>query len=153
MAFNTEDLYFNPNKTVVFVKFREALYNQYSHVHFLYRKSESKRLYANFHFEIGRSENETNKIISYNLAFETNEINRNDKFELIKSPRSIFYKKRCLNEATTYLNNMKNHFENDYNLTTKNIILEDIENFNKEINDELFEQHFFQSKLMITGIY
>ena len=152
VLFNTEDLYFLPHKTVLYVKFKEYLYNQYNNVHFLYRKSETKRLYANLKLEIGPPEDEPNKIFTYNLVFENNEINRNDKFELIKNPRSFFYKKRYLNEAETYLNNMKSDFENDYNLTTKDIILEEIKNFNKEIDDELFEQFFIQSKFIIIRI-
>ena len=44
---------------------------------------------------------------------------------LIKNPMSLFYKSINLNDATSYLNEMKSKFKELTNRTTREILIED----------------------------
>lgn len=88
------------------------------------------------------SSNNTQNVL---VNFEITELERYDHFEYLKNPRSLFYKTLNLNDPTTYLGNLKRNFKDLTNLTTRNIPLDDQEDyFNIEIDDELFSQFYMQ---------
>ena len=149
VLFNEVDFLFSSDKFVLAVHFRRDLYKQYKFVYFSYRDTESRRFYATYKFKIGHFEkNQTKKLYKYRLNFETFEIEQNDRFEFIKKPLNLFYKTININDATNYLNKMKETFERDYNLTTNKILLSNFEteNLKREMDNELFEQFNMQSK-------
>ena len=148
VLFNETDFLFASNLFVLAVHFRRELYKQFGFVRFYYREKESRRLCANYKFKIGHSKTNTTKLYKYRLNFETFEIEKNDRFELIKNPLNLFYKTININDVTNYLNEMKQTFESDYNLTTDKILLSNFEteNLKREIDNELFKQFNLQSK-------
>lgn len=134
-----------PGKFVLNIHFSEMVYNRTNFVYFAYRQSTSK-LFSGFHkFQLMNLTNET-IYYGYPVTFEQLDIERNDRFELFKNPKSLFYKTIKVNDAADYLQEMKKNFEEEFNLTTRNIILlnEETDDFKREIDDELFEQFYLQ---------
>ena len=86
---------------------------------------------------------ESSKKNIYTINQERFEIIRDDKFNLIKNPLSLFYGENDLNDADKYLNKLMNYFTNKFSLQTTNLPIE-TPNFSDEIDDDLFEQYYLQ---------
>ena len=155
VLFNEDDFLFASNKFVLAIHFRRELYKQFEFVLFSYRETESRRLCETYKYKIGHSKTNSTKLYKYRLNFETIEIERNDRFELIKNPLNLFYKTININDVTNYLNKMKESFESNYNLTTNKILLSNFEtqNLKREIDNELFKQFELQGKLFLVSIF
>ena len=80
--------------------------------------------------------------------FEQLNIKREDRYEWLKSPLSLFQDVSKLSDATLYLDELKQKFKTNYKLNTKDIILEkdETDDFDDEINDQLFEQFYDQKQ-------
>ena len=93
-----------------------------------------------------KTENEVNENLKlkYQIRQELLEISRNDRFEYIKQPFSLFYsKKNDLMDATSYLEKIQYEFQTNYNLTSLLMLLTE-KDFKYEIEDRLFKQFYLQ---------
>ena len=113
---------------------------------FLCRQSGSKQFKDIFVYDIGRSASFPDHYHSYQIEFEQLEIERNDQFEFLKRPLSLFYETVALNDVTRYLHEIKQKFTNQYGLISREILVEDERDFALEQNDELFNQFILQKQ-------
>ena len=69
-----------------------------------------------------------------------------DRFQILKKPQRLFYRKEDIFDQDTYLENLKRKFTGQYGLTTKSIpLLEGAADFERyPISEPLFEQFYLQ---------
>ena len=140
--FKVEDFYFKANKLVLYVFLNDFIKRQHAFVYFLYREKESKQIGGSFLYEIRNSFKSCYLKYAYDIEFQLIKIEREDKFELLKNPSSLFYGTTAINDASKYLETMKQKFKNEHGLTSLDTILDD--EFKLEIDDLLFKQFYLQ---------
>ena len=139
--FKEEDFYFNANKLVLDVNLNDFIYRQHSFIYFLYRETESKQIGGSYLYKIGNPPKYKYRKYTYEIEFQLIKIKREDKFEFLKNPVSLFFETSAINDATNYLETMKQKFKNKYKLASRDTILDD---FKLEIDDLLFKQFYLQ---------
>ena len=140
-SFKEEDFYFRDHKVVLFVYLNDDIYGQHHSAYFLYRDRESKQIGGSYFFRIGKPPEEIYYKYAYDIELQFIKIEREDKFELLKNPSSLFYGTIAINDATNYLETMKQKFKNKYGLASRDTLLDD---FKLEIDDLLFKQFYLQ---------
>ena len=141
IKFNQEDFYITRLKNIVEIHFNKIFVSYFDHFYFLYRKSDSLQLSDIIEYRIERRRD--GSYIIYEIDFESIEVEREDKFELLKNPMSLFRGKVNLNDVTDYLQKIKLNFKKLTNRTTRNIFLKK-NNLNLEVDDDLFYQFYLQ---------
>ena len=145
VSYKEEDFYFRDNKTIMNIYFEKELQRskRIEKVHFFYQFGPNE-INGGIINEIRIPDKIRNSTLSYKykIDFELIKITREDKFEMLKNLRSLFYEKIQVNDVAEYLDKMKRQFKNDYNLTTSDLLLD--EHSNLEVDNELFEQFFRQ---------
>ena len=141
ISYREEDFYFLNDKNVLNIYLNRKLKNENPQTYFFYQQAGSNEIGGGTIYQLGR-DNILKDYCRYNIEFELLKIVREDKFELLKYPRSLFYEKIRENDVTEYLNGMRKQFHDDYNLTTSNFLLDDY--FDVEVDNELFEQFYSQ---------
>lgn len=142
IKFKEIDFYTMTTKNILGIYFKNAFANQFEQVYFVFRRSAHvKQLSNRFLYKLKNVH--TGLYFKYEINFELFVIDREDKFEALKSPKSLFFKSSKINDAKEYLENMLSNFKGEYGLATKEIIL-DSGDFELEIDDELFQQYYTQ---------
>ena len=111
-------------------------------IYFTCKKRNTKQfnIFSELVFRGGRNY----KKYKYQVKFELShmQIEELNIFQYIKNPLSLILGSQKINNRTNYLNSMQDKFKQNYNKTTKMIILD--KNFRHEIDDSLFNQYFLQ---------
>ena len=136
-----EDFYFEASKLVMDVYLNDDIYRQHSSAYFLYRDRKSKQIGGSYLYQIGNPPKRRDHKYTYVIEFQLIKIKREDKFEILKNPVSFFFETTAINDATNYLEIMKQKFNNKYGLASRDTLLDD---FKLEINDLLFKQFYLQ---------
>ena len=139
--FKEEDSYFGASKLIMSVYLNHDIYRQHPFAYFLYRDRESKQIGGSYLYQIGNPPKESDYKYFYEIEFQLIKIKREDKFEFLKNPVSLFFETTAINDATNYLEIMKQKFKNKYGLASRNTLLDD---FELEIDDLLFKQFYLQ---------
>ena len=140
-SFKEEDFYFKFNKVVLDVYLNDDICRQHPSAFFLYRENESKQIGGSYFFRIGKPPKKSDYKYFYEIEFQLIKIKREDKFEFLKNPLSLFFETTAINDASKYLETMKQKFKNKYELASVDTILDD---FKLEIDDLLFKQFYLQ---------
>lgn len=173
IIYKRQDLYFKNSSTVLKFYLDKKLANKHRKIYILYHRDnaindENNRQFNEIYaFRIGKVDNHTiaeesdkhetnmshehSKVNDYDLFYkyrirlEPFVIEVDDKFQLLKQPKMLLYKKEDLNNVSNYLRKMKHKFMEKYNLTTRVIpLLNGSRDFNSEVNEKLFEQFYYQ---------
>ena len=139
--FKEEDFYFKLNKVVLDVFLKNHICRQHPFAYFLYRENESKQIGGSYFYQIRKPPEEIYYKYCYEIEFQLIKIKREDKFEFLKNPVSLFFETTAINDATNYLEIMKQKFKNKYGLASRDTLLDD---FKLEINDLLFKKFYLQ---------
>lgn len=119
-------------------------------VYFTCKKRDTKEfnIFNEFNFEIGKDY----KKYKYQIKFEVIQISYDELkiYEYLKNPWSLILGTKDLNDVNGYFDTMQMEFLNDFNLTTKLIVLD--KNNSYVIDDLLFEQYFKQVNLLIIWL-
>ena len=148
-SFREIDYSFFNNKVLLEVNFNENFTELHDFTIFLYRQNGSKQFSGMFAYEIGRAKEErsgSERHYSYQIMFEMLEITREDQYEFLKRPLSLFYETISLADVTKYIENIKRKFTETYRLATREILIDDDRILDLEYNDELFKQFFVQKQ-------
>ena len=105
--FKEEDFYLKYNKIILYLFLNDHIKKQHDFVYFLYREKESKQIGGSFLYQIGEAFKDSYLKYFYDIEFQLIKIEREDKFELLKNPSSLFYGTTAINDATKYLETMK----------------------------------------------
>ena len=140
-SFKEEDFYFKINKLVMDVHLNNYIYRQHPFAYFLYRDRESKQIGGNYLYRIKKPSKKSDYKYHYAIEFQLIKIEREDKFEFLKNPVSLFFETTAINDATKYLEAMKQKFKNKYGLASRDSLLDD---FKLKIDDLLFKQFYLQ---------
>ena len=145
IEFHKKHFYFGDNTEVLKIYFITYTIHAYKKVYFLTNEENTLQLSRLSILEFDKLL--INGLPSAKKFYFINhvqfEVIRNDKFNFIKNPLSVFYGANDLNDGDKYLLKLKNEFETKYNLRTTNLPIEK-NDFNDEINDDLFEQYYLQ---------
>ena len=149
VSYEEEDFYFLDEKYILKIYLEREFTEKNRETTFFYQQAGSKEISGGFTYQLGTSENyedydyeNLESYYSYVIKFELFKMTREDKFELLKDPRNLFYEKIKVNDVAEYLNAMEKKFYDDYNLTTSDFLLDDY--FDVEVDNELFEQFYRQ---------
>lgn len=143
------DYSFFNNKVLLEVNLNENFTESRNETLFLYRQNGSKQFSGIFIYAIGKFVTRDHKDVryhSYQIMFEMLEIAREDQFEILKRPLSLFYETISLVDVTKYIDNIKRKFTETYGLATRDILIDDDSDWDLEHNDELFKQFFLQKQ-------
>ena len=141
ISFKEEDFYFTDSKLVLDAHLNADIYRQHPFAYFLYRENESKQIGGSHLYQIGKPPEESDYKYNYEIEFQLIKIKREDKFEFLKNPVSFFFETTAINDATNYLETMKQKYKNKYGLASRDTLLDD---FKFEIDDLLFKQLYLQ---------
>ena len=147
-AYREVDYCFFNNKVLLEVFFNER-FTEKPHrdfVIFLYRKSGSKQFGFISLYRIGKARIASDHYHSYLINYELLEIERNDQFEFLKRPMSLFYETVDVNDVTNYIGTIKRKFTEQYRLATSGILVEDESELDLEHDDEFFKQFILQKQ-------
>lgn len=145
LEFEEKDFYFTDGKYITAISFNKTFANQVKIVYFIFKYKNLKQFSGIFRYKVGNLEKRPKDFRKYDIIFELFEIEKIDRFELLKNPMKLFYRPNNINDPTSYLNNLIEVFNKRYNLSTREIILENVDNnFKLEINDVLFQQFYLQ---------
>ena len=148
IKFQEKDFLLMPTKNLLGIYFNKTF--DQSKVRFAIRtKKGTKKLSDGFYYRL--KDKKSSLPCTYRLNFQQFEVVRDDKFEFLKKPSSLFYRKEYINDANVYLKNLIDKFENEFGVTTREIVLENEkdDDFKLEISDELFEQFCLQRQSKI----
>ena len=146
IQFQEKDFSFMSTKNILGIYFNKTF--DQNKVRFAIRtEKDTKKLSDGFYYRF----RENGSSLAYHLNFQQFEVVRDDKFEFLKKPSSLFYQKEYINDANVYLKNLIDKFEKEFGFTTREIVLENEkdDDFKLEIRDELFEQFCLQRQSKI----
>ena len=123
VLFEPEDFYLIPTYNILGIYFNPKL-DKANYLFLLYRDSISKQFSEGLIFSLF-DRFRTNKYFDTEIMFESLQIEREDKFETLKNPNSIFKDKSSFDDGNQYLNEMKKNFKDFCNLTSREIFLDD----------------------------
>ena len=141
IEFQKKDYFLMPTKNLLGLYFNKT-FNRNGVFFTIRKQKDTKHLSDIFYYRF----RDNGSGVAYELNFQPFEIDRVDKFEFLKKPSSLFYKKEYINDANVYLKNLIDKFEKEFGVTTREIVLENEkdDDFKLEIRDELFEQFCLQ---------
>lgn len=142
LKYQEEDFYFLEDKEILKVYLKREFTVNHTMVFFGYQQSDSNEMNGLLLYNIGKYNENSTLYYHSKIEFELFKIVSEDKFELLKDPRNLFYGISKVNDVTDYFNTMRKQFHDDYNLTTSDFLLDKY--FNVQIDNELFEQYFRQ---------
>ena len=150
-----EDYYFLGSKSLLGVFFKSNFTDRdYKEdwVYFLYRKEGKSKQFSNsFYYDLKTEEGKAYK--KYVAVFEQLEIEQNDRFEMLKNAKKLFFRSIDLNDPTIYLNQLTEAFKKEHHLLTLEVLLENYKNENLEIDDQLFRQFYMQVQNRTDHLY
>ena len=148
IQFQEKDFFLTPTKFLLGIYFNKTF--DQNKVRFAIRtEKDTKKLSDGLYYRL--KDKKSSLPCTYGLNFQQFEVVREDKFEFLKKPSSLFYQKEYINDANVYLKNLIDKFENEFGFTTREIVLENEkdDDFKLEIRDELFEQFYLQKQYKI----
>ena len=143
VKFDEDDFYILANKFILHIYFKNSFTLRTKKAYLFYRESGQKEVGDLVEFAIGPDQRGNQPI--YEIVLELIKVERNDEFEDLKDPRRLFFGKRRTTDVNDYLNEMQAKFSsgNLKNFTTNEFLLEQAD-FDKEIDNNLFQQFFLQ---------
>ena len=138
IAYNSNQFYLLENTEVLKIKTNKEIHKTFSNILFYFFTKASNRL------QFSRI-NELNFFTNYKISQETTELTRRDRFNYIKNPSLLFYSDNDLDDSNEYLVNLINNFEQVFKSKTC-YLPSGKKNLNYEINDDLFEQYYYQNE-------
>ena len=143
-TFLEEDFHFYITSKVFRVQFRDWFLKTFDSVLFMYQERESLQIDGGFLVRIGFVNYPLTKMFYYNkVEFQYFEISRQDNFELLREPRSLFYERSSPNDQTKAMSRMKDQFKARFGLTSRENLL-DLNDSACPIDESLYRQYFLQ---------
>lgn len=140
--FDEQDFTFENSKYVLQIYMNRAFIERFNKdVFFLYRDGDSRQIGGGFYWYISNF-SDTDTYYSYNVEYRLFQIERDDHFEPLRKPSSLFYE-NTKNDARKYLDVMKQNFKRKFNLTSRDSLLVG-DDLQTTIDDNLFEQYYLQ---------
>lgn len=130
-TYGYNQFYFRDNNYVLRIYFRKDEDNLSQKVYFFPKNKGTSQVNQILKFQNGH----------YFIKQEQFHLKQYDKFSSIKNPLSIYDENESLD--VKYLDKLFDKFKETFNLVTMNLFIKK-NNFNVEVNDEIFEQFFVQ---------
>lgn len=151
LTYEKSQFHFLQTTNIFKADFNLSFLNKHQDI-FFFTNPKEKRQFS----KLIKIKNQNN--FKYQIKQEIFDIKQNDRFVLIKNPLYLFSSQNYshLNDPDIYLNNLLNDFKKKHNSTTLQLPLER-ENFDLNINDDLFEefqaQAFADNKMKVNLNY